>query len=86
MVFIVTINMNLTDTFYIIGSTSLSLVYLLYLYQLVIFQDVLILQDAILNDRFHEYGYQDQSTSIYVLIAIFLGILSFILLLNFINI
>ena len=86
MVFVDTINMNLTDTFYIIGSISLSLVYLLYLYQLLIFQDVLILQNAILNDRFHEYRYQDQSTSIYVLIAIFIGILSFIGLLNFIKI
>ena len=86
MVFVDTINMNLTDTFYIIGSISLSLVYLLYLYQLVILQDVLILQNAILNDRFHEYRYQDQSTSIYVLIAIFIGILSFIGLLNFIKI
>ena len=86
MVFVDTINMNFTDTFYIIGSISLSLVYLLYLYQLLILQDVLILQNAILNDRFHEYRYQDQSTSIYVLIAIFLGILSFIGLLNFIKI
>ncbi|SVA86690.1 uncharacterized protein METZ01_LOCUS139544 [marine metagenome] len=86
MVFVDTINMNLTDTFYIIGSISLSLVYLLYLYQLLILQDVLILQNAILNDRFHEYRYQDQSTSIYVLIAIFIGILSFIGLLNFIKI
>ena len=86
MVFVDTINMNFTDTFYIIGSISLSLVYLLYLYQLLILQDVLILQNAILNDRFHEYRYQDQSTSIYVLIAIFIGILSFIGLLNFIKI
>ena len=77
--------MNLSETFSAIGSMSLSLIYLLALYQLIVIQDVLILQNTILNDKFHEYTYQDKSSRIYVLIAVFLGILSFILLLSLIR-
>jgi len=85
MFFIASLNMNLGETFSAIGSMSLSLIYLLALYQLIVIQDVLILQNTILNDKFHEYTYQDKSSRIYVLIAVFLGILSFILLLSLIR-
>jgi len=85
VVFILGLNMNLGDTVILIGEMSLSLIYLLTLYQLVIIQDVLILQNSILNDRFHEYEYCDNSSRIYGLISAFIGALSFLLLLNLIR-
>jgi len=83
--FVISLNMNLGETFYLIKKTSSILIYLFILYQLIVIQDVLILQNSILNDRFHEYTYQNNSSRIYVLIAICLGILSLIFLLNLIR-
>ena len=85
VIFLLGIDMNMEDTLKLIGEMSLSLIYLLTLYQLVIIQDVLILQNSIINDRFHEYEYCDNSSRIYGLVSTFIGALSFLLLLNLIR-
>ena len=83
--FVEMISLNFDELFNAIGNLSAGLLNLLLIYQFLIVQDAFVLQNAILKDKFYQYSWRDSSPSLYVLIAIFLGILSFILLLNLIR-
>ena len=86
MVFVASFTLNLVYALNLMSVISSILLTLFFIYFLVMMQDVAILQNAIIKGRFDEYNSSNNTSGIYVLCSIYIGVLSFIVLVNFIRI
>ena len=86
MVFVASFTLNLVYALNLMSVISSILLTLFFIYFLVMMQDVAILQNAIIKGRFDEYNSSNNASGIYVLCSIYIGVLSFIVLVNFIRI
>ena len=74
----------LWETLLIFGNLGFVLSFLLSLYQLILIQEALVLQNSIVNKKFNEYNYQNNVSNLYVLISVFVGVMITIWLLGMI--
>lgn len=86
MVFVASLTLNLAYALSLMSVISSILVTLFFSYFLVMMQDVAILQNAIIKEKFDEYSSSNNTAGIYVLCSIYIGVLSFIVLVNLIRI
>ena len=86
MVFVASLTLNLAYALSLMSVISSILVTLFFSYFLVMMQDVAILQNAIIKGKFDEYSSSNNTAGIYVLCSIYIGVLSFIVLVNLIRI
>ena len=86
MVFVASFTLNLVYALNLMSVISSILLTLFFIYFLVMMQDVAILQNAIIKGSFDEYNSSNNTSGIYVLCSIYIGVLSFIVLVNFIRI
>ena len=85
MLFIGSLSLTLTKTFQLVSAISAILFTLYIVYFIIMMQDIEILQNAILRGKFDEYKYSENASGIYRVCAIYIGVLSFIVLLNLIK-
>ena len=85
MLFAGSLSLNLTKTFQLVSAISAILFSLFIVYFIIVIQNIEILQNAILNDKFDDYQHKETSSGIYIVSSIYIGILSFIVLLNLIR-
>tara|TARA_B100001013_G_scaffold67120_1_gene35077 strand:- start:281 stop:1336 length:1056 start_codon:yes stop_codon:yes gene_type:complete len=78
-------NILLVKTLQVFGNLGLVLSFLLSLYQLILIQDALVLQNSIVNKKFNEYNYQNNASTLYALISVFVGVMMSIWLLGVIT-
>jgi len=86
MVFVASLTLNLAYALSLMSVISSILVTLFFSYFLVMMQDAAILQNAIIKGKFDEYSSSNNTAGIYVLCSIYIGVLSFIVLVNLIKI
>ena len=86
MFFVASFTLNLVYALNLMSVISSILFTLFFIYFVVMMQDVAILQNAIIKGRFDEYKSSNNASGIYVLCSIYIGVLSFIVLVNFIRI
>ena len=86
MVFVASLTLNLAYALSLMSVISSILVTLFFSYFLAMMQDVAILQNAIIKGKFDEYSSSNNTAGIYVLCSIYIGVLSFIVLVNLIRI
>ena len=85
MLFMGSLNNNITKTFQLVSDISAILFSLFIVYFIIIIQDIEILQNAILKDKFDEYQYKENSSGVYIVSTLYIGILSLVVLLNLIR-
>ena len=79
------LSLNITKTFQLVSDISAILFSLFIVYFIIIIQDIEILQNAILKDKFDEYQYKEKSSGVYIVSTLYIGILSLVVLLNLIR-
>ena len=79
------LSLNITKTFQLVSDISAILFSLFIVYFIIIIQDIEILQNAILKDKFDEYQYKENSSGVYIVSTLYIGILSLVVLLNLIR-